>query len=256
MLTPFDYFTAASRTTFVAGTAVRLAVQDMKRQLVELAADMLEAAPEDLVVEDGRVAVQGAPAVSLGFGEVVRRSGRGNVIGDGFFGPTTHLDVETGQGRASAQWHPAAVSCEVEVDVETGRYEVTQLHAAVYVGKAINPTFCELQVEGSVLFGLGQAMFEELVLDDGGQALNVNLSEYMIPSLLDMPGRLTVHIMETPDATEVHGIGETATPPIRPAIGNAVSRAVGLRMRDLPITPERVLRALHETAAAATGGPP
>jgi CO/xanthine dehydrogenase Mo-binding subunit len=250
MVTPFDHFTAASRTTFVMGTAVALAVRDMKRQVIDLAADLLEVAPEDLVADSGRVSVQGSPQFSLGYGEVVRKSGRGNILAQGFFGPTTHLDVETGQGRASSQWHPAAVSCEVEVDIETGKYEVVQLHAAVYVGRAINPTFCELQVEGSVLFGLGQAMFEEVAFDNG-QIINLNLSDYMIPSVLDMPGRLSVHIMEDEGAEEIHGIGETATPPIRPAIGNAISRALGVPMRDLPITPERVLRAIHTTAVSS-----
>jgi CO/xanthine dehydrogenase Mo-binding subunit len=245
MVTPYDHFTAASRTTFVMGTAVRNAVDDVKRQLLDITSDLLEVAREDLVAADGRIQVRGAPNHSLSFGDVVRRAKRGNVIGNGFFGPTTSLDLETGQGNGSTQWHPAAVSCEVEIDTETGKYEVTQLHAAVYVGRMINPTFCELQVEGSVLFGLGQALFEELAYDSDGRPLNLNLSDYMIPSFLDMPTNLTVHVLESPGAKEVHGIGETAVPPIRPAIGNAISRALGVRIRDLPITPERVLRALQ-----------
>ena len=250
MLTPYDHFTAASRTTFVMGTAIQLAVREIKRQLIEVASELLEAAEEDLIAVNGRVEVKGAPQRSLGYGEVVRMARRGNIIGHGFFGPTTNLDLETGQGKGSTQWHPAAVGCEVEIDTETGKYEVTQLHAAVYVGRMINPRFCELQVEGSILFGLGQALFEELSFDADGRPANLNLSDYMIPSFLDMPTRMSVHILETPGATEVHGIGETAVPPIRPAIGNAISRGIGVRMRDLPITPERVLRALHESTAS------
>lgn len=246
MVTPYDHFTAASRTTFVMGRAVKLAVQDIKRQLIEISSELLEVAGEDLMTVGGRIQVRGAPEQSFSFGEVVRRAKRGNVIGNGFFGPTTHLDLETGQGKGSTQWHPAAVSCEVEVDIETGKYEVRQLHAAVYVGRMINPTFCELQVEGSIIFGLGQALFEELAYDTDGRPLNLNLSDYMIPSFLDLPRNMTVFVLETPGAEDVHGIGETAVPPIRPAIGNAISRAVGQRMRDLPITPERVLRALLE----------
>jgi CO/xanthine dehydrogenase Mo-binding subunit len=169
-------------------------------------------------------------------------------VGNGYFGPTTHLDLETGQGIGSIQWHPAAVSAEVEVDTETGNYEVTQLHAAVYVGRMINPRFCELQVEGSMLFGLGQALFEELDFDSDGRPTNLNLSDYMIPSFLDMPKRMSVFILESPMATEVHGIGETAVPPIRPAIGNAVSRAIGASLRSLPIKPQDVLAALEENS--------
>lgn len=246
MITPFDHFTAASRTTFVMGTAVRYAVQDVKRQLIELAADLLEVAQEDLEAADGRVMVKGAPARSLGYGEVVRKAVRGNIVGQGFFGPRTRLDLETGQGIGSIQWHPAAVSCEVAVDTETGKYEVTQLHASLYVGRMINPTFCELQVEGSILFGLGQALFEELSFDTDGRVTNLNLSDYMIPSFLDMPRKMSVHVLEVPGSTEIHGIGESAVPPVRPAIGNAVSRAIGVSLVDLPITPERVLRALRE----------
>jgi CO/xanthine dehydrogenase Mo-binding subunit len=250
MVTPFDHFTAASRTTFVMGNAVRLAVQDIKQQLLQIGSDLLEVAEEDLEITGGRIQVKGTSQRSLGFGEAVRKSWRGNLIGQGFFGPRTHLDLETGQGIGSIQWHPAAVACEVEVDTETGKYEVTQLHASLYVGRMINPRFCELQVEGSVLFGLGQALFEEMIFDDDGRVMNLNLSDYMIPSFLDMPTKLSVHILETPGAKDVHGIGETGVPPIRPAIGNAISRAIGVRIRELPITPERILRAIHENGGA------
>jgi CO/xanthine dehydrogenase Mo-binding subunit len=252
--TPFDHMTAASRTTFTMGTAIRLAVRDVKEQIVDLAADLLEVAREDLVLEDARVQVRGAPERSMGFGEVVRRAQRGNLLGHGFFGPTTHLDLETGQGKGSVQWHPAVVACEVEVDTETGSYQVTRLHAGLYVGRMINPRLCELQVEGSILFGLGQAMFEELVCDNG-RITNPNLGDYMIPSFEDVPRELSVHVLEVEDATEVHGIGETAVPPIRPAIGNAVSRAVGSMILELPITPERVLRALGANEQLTAGSP-
>ncbi|MBI4492054.1 MAG: xanthine dehydrogenase family protein [Chloroflexi bacterium] len=245
-VTPFDHMTAASRTTFTMGTAVRYAVQDVKRQLLELGADLLEVSRDDVVLEDGRVKVRGAPDRSLGYGDVVRRALRGNLLGHGYFGPTTHLDLETGQGKGSAQWHPAVVTCEVEVDTETGKVEVTRLHACLYVGRAINPRFCELQVEGSALFGLGQALFEEVVLDTDGRIANPNLSDYMIPSFEDVPHELTTYVLESAHTKEVHGIGETAVPPIRPAIGNAVNRALGTRIFDLPLTPERVLRALQE----------
>ena len=138
------------------------------------------------------------------------------------------------------------IACEVEVDTETGIVKVKRLHAELYVGRVINPLLCDLQVEGSVLFGLGQSLFEELVFDTDGRITNPNLSDYMIPSFEDTPPELTVHLLEPAGVTEVHGIGETALPPIRPAIGNAVSRAIGVRLFDLPITPERVLRALQE----------
>ena len=254
-VTPFDTMTAASRSTYCMGTAIRYAVRDLKQQLVSLAAQQLEAAPGDLALEDGRVFVRDAPTRSVSYGEVLRRVRRGTLTGEGTFVADTRqpLDLETGQGAGSAQWHPAVVACEVVVDAETGKVEVSRLHAGLYVGRAINPRMCELQIEGSALFGLGQALFEELLFDTNGRVTNPNLSDYMIPSFEDVPTRLTVHLLEPEDATEVHGIGETALPPIRPAIGNAICRAIGTRIYSLPLTPEKILRALREREQAETG---
>lgn len=197
--------------------------------------------------------VRGAPDRSVSYADVIRLSKRTNIVGQGTFianygpdGSEVVMDSETGQGYGSAEWHPAVVSCEVEVDVETGRVEVTRLHAELYVGRVINPRLCELQVEGAALFGLGQSLFEELVFDTDGRITNANLSDYMIPSFNDVPQELTVHLLEPEGVTEVHGIGETALPPIRPAIGNAICRALGVRIFELPITPEKVLRALQK----------
>jgi CO/xanthine dehydrogenase Mo-binding subunit len=103
-----------------------------------------------------------------------------------------------------------------------------------------------LQVQGATTFGLGQVLFEELAVDTNGTISNPNLSDYMIPSFEDVPAQLTVHLLEPHGVTDVHGIGETAIPPARPAIGNAISRAVGIHFLDLPITPEKILRALEQ----------
>jgi len=133
----------------------------------------------------------------------------------------------------------------VTIDTETGRVTVDRLHLALYVGRMINPTQCELQVRGAALFGLGQALFEDLVVDPSGVALTTNLADYSIPAFPDVPVGFDETILETPDSTHAHGIGETALPPVPPAVGNAIARAIGVRLRDLPLTPERVLAALH-----------
>jgi CO/xanthine dehydrogenase Mo-binding subunit len=198
--------------------------------------------------------VRGAPDRSLSYGEIVRRSRHGTLTGEGtFVAETAGMNPETGQGPGSAQWHPAVVACEVEVDAETGKVEIVHLHAGLYAGRLINPRMCEMQVEGSVLFGLGQDLFEEVLFDTDGRLANPNLSDYMIPSFEDVPHRFTVHLLEPEGATEVHGIGETALPPARPAIGNAICRAIGVRLFDLPLTPEKILRALKEREARAAG---
>jgi CO/xanthine dehydrogenase Mo-binding subunit len=253
VFTPFDLMTAASRATFCMGTAIRKAVEDVKDQLRDIAAAHLEANTEDLVLQDGKIMVRGVAGKSLSYVDAIRMSKANNLLGHGVFisgsgpdGSPVVMDFETGQGYGSAEWHPAVVVCEVEVDMETGQVTVPRIHAELYAGKIINPRLCELQIEGATTFGLGQVLFEELVQDTNGSISNPNLSDYMIPSFQDVPAQLTVHMLEPHGVTDVHGVGETAIPPARPAIGNAISRAVGFHFLDLPITPEKVLRALEK----------
>jgi CO/xanthine dehydrogenase Mo-binding subunit len=235
------------------GNAIREAVKDIREQLLNIAAARLEAARDDLLLQDGKVMVRGVAGKSLSYVDAIRLSKANNLLGHGVFvsgsgpdGSPVVMDFETGQGYGSAEWHPAVVACEVEVDTETGRVKVPKLHAELYAGKIINPQLCQLQIEGASLMGLGQILFEELVQDTNGSITNPNLSDYMIPSFEDAPAVLTVHLLEPHGVTEVHGIGETTVPPLRPAIGNAISRAVGHHFLDLPITAEKILRALAE----------
>ena len=249
-VTPYDQMTAASRTTNVMGRAIRSAVRDVKAQLVALAADRFEIAPGDLLVEDGRVSVRGSADRSLTFAALIRGARAGNLLATGRHQSTIGLDTETGQGVGSPQWHSGVCSCEVEVDEETGRVTIFALHVGVYVGRMINPTQCELQVDGAKLFGLGQALFEELLWDEDGVLLNRNLADYMIPSILDVPERLADQILETPGTIDVHGIGETPLPAIAPAVANAIADATGVRLTTLPMTPEKLLRAIRERGSA------
>src|SRR5215467_484774 len=251
--TPFDLMTAASRATFCMGTAIRRGVQQVKEQLLEAAATQLEAAKEDLVLQNGKIVVRGSAGKMVSYVDAIRFTKANNLLGHGVFvsgsgpdGSPVVMDFETGQGYGSAEWHPAVVVCEVEVDTETGQVKVLRLHAEMYAGKVINPLLSELQVQGATTFGLGQVLFEELAVDTNGSITNPNLSDYMIPSFEDVPAQLTVHLLEPHGVTDVHGIGETAIPPARPAIGNAISRAVGIHFLDLPITAEKVLRALEQ----------
>lgn len=175
----------------------------------------LEAAVRDLRESGGR----------RGFGEIVNEGG---------------LDPDTGQGIASTHWHQGAAAAEVRVDEETGKVEVVRLHTSVYAGRVVNRPAAELQNEGSMIVGLGTTLFEEVVVADGA-VVNTNLSDYSVPSFADMPGRLTQELLER-DGAEIHGLGETAVPPLPAAIGNAVA-SLGIPVTDLPLTPERVLEA-------------
>ena len=151
------------------------------------------------------------------------------------------LDPDTGQGIASTHWHQGAAAANVSVDEETGRVSVEHLHAAVYAGRVVDRAGAELQNEGSMIMGLGTALFEGIEHADG-QITNANLSDYNVPAAGDLPGRLTHDLIER-EGADPHGLGETALPPVPAAIGNALA-SLGLRLTELPMTAERVLQAV------------
>jgi CO/xanthine dehydrogenase Mo-binding subunit len=177
----------------------------------------------------------------------LRRDGRRGV---GEFANDGGLDPDTGQGIGSSHWHQGAAAAEVRVDEETGRVEVVRAHAAVYAGRVVNRPGAELQNEGSMTMGLGTALLEGVLFADG-QVTNANLSDYQIPSILDLPEALTHELVERPGA-EVHGLGETAVPPVPAAIGNALG-SLGLHVTELPITAEAVLAAVDRRDAPKSG---
>jgi CO/xanthine dehydrogenase Mo-binding subunit len=166
-------------------------------------------------------------------------------IGRGFVSNEGGLDPDTGQGIASSHWHQGAASAQVEVDTETGLIDVTTLYASSYAGRVVNRAGAELQNEGSMIMALGSALFEEIQYNEG-QMANPNLSDYNIASAMDCAS-ISHRVMEIPGA-EVHGLGETAVPPVPPAIGNAVA-SLGYHPRRLPMTPERILASRDEDTA-------
>ena len=185
--------------------------------------------------------VRGVPEARLTFGEIVKRSRRGNLLASGTAASEGHLDPETGQGVATNRFFQAACAAQVSVDLATGQVTLERLNLQTYAGKVVNPALAELQSEGNVAFGIGQALQEEIVLD-AGQVQNATLADYMIPSLLDLPRHLEVGHLE--DSGVIHGLGESGSPVVPAAIGNAIFNACGARIREVPITPEKVLRAL------------
>jgi CO/xanthine dehydrogenase Mo-binding subunit len=156
------------------------------------------------------------------------------------------MDPETGQGISTPHWHQGAGAVDVEVDVETGRVSVLRYSAASFAGRVVNPRMAQLQNDGNVIYGLGPTLMEEIVFDEG-QVTNANLSEYMIPSIRDIPDELVSTCIES-STGEMHGIGEMTLPPVAPAVAGAIEDAIGVRIRDLPITAEKILRALKEKA--------
>src|SRR4029450_5412854 len=136
---------------------------------------------------------------------------RHGTVGNGVVANEGGLDPDTGQGVASSHWHQGAASAHVEVDPETGLIEIKKLYASSYAGRVVNPAGAELQNEGSMIMALGSALFEEVQYVDG-QMANPTLSDYNIASALDCAA-ISHRVMELPGA-EVHGLGETAVPPV------------------------------------------
>jgi CO/xanthine dehydrogenase Mo-binding subunit len=213
-----------------------------------------------VAIDGDRVVRGSSPAASRSFAEIAASAEDGRIATTGCYETSGVLDPETGQGVAAAHWHQAAAAAEVEVDLETGSVEVVRYHTVVYAGRVVNPVQAELQTEGNIAFGIGQALFEEMQFDSG-QLTNANLSEYMVPSMLDMPPMSLQFLEDGDEDPEIHGLGETALPAVAPAVGNAVARAIGRRITTLPLTPEKILRAVRSNAvldgnqAAAAGRP-
>jgi CO/xanthine dehydrogenase Mo-binding subunit len=180
-----------------------------------------------------------------------RRFGKntGNLVGSGSFTASYDTpDAETGQSKDIAVfWMIEGVGAEVEVDTETGKVRVLRLVNVADVGKALNPLLASTQISGGALLQFGYAMSEEMRFD-GGQLVNAGLGQYKVPTLLDVPRSIEVSLVEVPHRKGPYGakgLGETGTLAVTAAIGNAVFDALGVQVREVPLTPERVLRALR-----------
>ena len=252
-VTPYDTITAGSRSTYHMGNAVRLAAAKVKAQLCDVVAAKLEVDPEDLTAGKGRIYVRGLEERGMSVGEIflAKFGSLGTTLAaEAVCQPTAaHMDPETGQSeKCTEYWFPSATSAEVEVDTETGQVTVLQLYSVGDTGTAINPRHCEQQLQGAALMHLGLTMFEEMIFDEG-QLINGSLLDYQVASIKDMPQWVRPIVVQVPHEDGpfgAKGAGETGALTVAPAIANAIEDAVGVRIRDLPITPERVLRALAD----------
>jgi 4-hydroxybenzoyl-CoA reductase subunit alpha len=250
-LSPVDEGAFASRVTFVAGNAVKLAAADAKLQLLEKTADLLEVHKDDLQVRDGQIFVAGKPDLGMTVGEAVtaimKADRGGNILGRGNYAPDVEkLNPETGAGNISGAYSFGAQAAEVDVDLRTGRVNVLRMTAAIDCGKPLNPMAVEGQMEGSIAMGLGWALSEDFVRVEG-RTLNASFLDYHIPRTENMPP-MEIILVETQDPLGpfgAKGMSEGSMLPTAPAIVNAVEDAIGVRITDLPITPEKILRALE-----------
>ena len=255
---PWDVGVHASRTTFIAGNAALLAARDVKRQLLDLGALQLDEPVEALEVDDGFVVVRAAPQRRIAYDRVVRaghfREGGRILIGQAFYDPPTQMLDKDFRGNVSVTYGFAAQAALVEVEEATGKIEVVRVASAHDVGRALNPVGCEGQIEGGIHMGLGYCLTEELKLREG-RVLNPGFLDYKLLTAPDMP-EILITLIETVDEAGpfgAKGLGEAGTIPISAAVANAVKDAVGVRLTALPMTPERVYRALRERDS---GSPP
>lgn len=237
---PYNGGTGGSKTTYALGAAVLAAARDARNQILTTAADMLEAASTDLDIEGDRVVVHGAPGKSVTLKQIADASMR-------FAG---QYEPVYGRGRSANRVSSPMYTvhlARVAVDPETGEVRVLDYAAIQDVGFAINPALVEGQIHGGITQGLGWALFENLVYDENGQLLTSNLMDYALPHSYDVPN-IQVDLVEIPSDLGpfgAKGVGEPPVVPVGATIANAVCDAIGARMTQLPITPERVLNTLR-----------
>ncbi len=253
-LTPWDYGPGASRSTYIVGNAVQKAAAQAKQILFEVAAEDFNTAPHGLVARDGYIYVRNFPERKIAISRVAAKAQKEKgrpAFGAASYNPsTTTLDKDTGHGKPFGAYVFATQIADVEVDTETGEVEVLKITAVHDCGKAINPLLAEAQVEGGVVMGLGFGVMEKMVVEHG-RVKNPQLTDYVVPTAMDAPPIIT-KLVERPEPTGpfgAKGIGEPSLLPTAPAIVNAIQDAVGVRIRELPVTPEKVLKAIKEMEA-------
>jgi CO/xanthine dehydrogenase Mo-binding subunit len=226
--------------TYTVGRAVQRAAEQARERLLEVAASELEIAPEDLEIVDGAVRPVGSPDRARPIAEIASK-----VLTFG----SKYAPVEGYAGVAQTSRAPGAAAhlSHVRVDRETG--EVTLLHHVVAqdVGRALNPALVAGQLLGGATQGFGWALLEQLAYDDGGQLRTGSFVEYAMPTIDGIPP-IDVEIVEVPAPDGPYGakgVGEPPVVAVPAAVANAIAAAVGVRLRELPMTPERVWRALN-----------
>ena len=236
---PYSGLSAGSKTTYTVGSAVLAAARDARLQVFAIAAEMLEAAAGDMELRDGKVLVKGVPEKFITLQQIASNTMR--------FGAP--YEPVLGRGRSANRVSSpmfAAHVAKVAVDAETGKVRVLDYVAAQDVGRAINPAEVEGQIHGGVVQGIGWALFEGMLYDEDGQLITSTLMDYALPHSQDVP-TITPLLVEVPSELGpfgAKGVGEPPVVPVAAAIANAIRDAVGVRMEQIPMTPERVFAAM------------
>jgi CO/xanthine dehydrogenase Mo-binding subunit len=254
---PYDTGSIASRTTFDAGNAARLAAEDVRAQMIEVAAETWGCAQSDVLYQGGRASRVSDPEAELPFEALVGISmyaRKGPFLGHGRWIGETPFEEKVGEGYPEGPyptWAYGTHVVEVEVDPDTGQTKVLNFTACHDVGRALNPKGLEGQVEGGVVQGIGYGLYEEMIMRDG-VLQNPNMVDYKIPTSLDVP-RIESSFVEVPDAKGpfgAKGIGEHPILGPAPALINAIEDATGVALREIPASVERLYYAMREAREA------
>ena len=245
--TPYDPATNASSSMVVMGLCVQRAAQDVKRQLLRAASKALNERVGNLFLKAGKVHSRRGKKIS--YNAVIAKyfgANAGEIIGKG-----SYQDLKSAKAVLGSQttfWETSWGGAEVKVDRDTGEIKVLKYVSVADVGRAIHPIQCEGQDQGAVMFAIGHTLSEEMVYKDG-QLVNPNLVDYRVPNFGDLPDQFETILLENrngPGPYSSKGMGEGGLLPVASAVGNAVYNAVGVRLFDLPLTPERVWRAIRD----------
>jgi CO/xanthine dehydrogenase Mo-binding subunit len=250
--------TFASRATHRVGNAVIQAAEEARKIMLEVASDELEVSPEDLETDgEGNIRVKGSPDRSINIVDLALAAhfkyGR-TIAGRGMFmKPKSDVDPETGKMDPDSTEAHACTVAEVEVDTETGEVTVLSLKSAYEIGRQVNPALVEGQIRGGSVMGMAHALYESThPYYPKVDHMPTGFSEYVLPGPMELPEVESV-VLEYPSVNGpygVKGLGEmTANSPI-PAIANAITDAIGVRITEIPITPEKIIRALEELEGA------
>ncbi|HWR83147.1 MAG TPA: molybdopterin cofactor-binding domain-containing protein, partial [Candidatus Deferrimicrobium sp.] len=252
-LTPVDLGSYSSRVTFMVGNACKMAVEKLRDEIAGSVAkergwpaESIQFRDTRLTTADGRLDMTWDEAVEIAL------AGRGSIIQSGYYiTPKMGGDFKGAGAGLSPAYSFGAFISEVQVNPDSGEVKVVKVWGAHDCGRALNPLAVEGQIEGCIHMGLGQAAYEEVVFYNG-QIVNANLTDYHVPSALDTP-EMDVTIIESHDSEGPFGAkeaGEGPIHPVLPSIGNAIFDAVGIRMFELPITPDKVLAKLNEKVSS------
>jgi 4-hydroxybenzoyl-CoA reductase subunit alpha len=252
--TPFDTGSFASRVTFISGNATILAARDAKKQILDVVAQEIQLNADDLDIKAEEVIHRQNKKVLMSFDKALELCYSFNygkqIIGRGSYNPkTTPIDFRTGEGNVSGSYGFEAQIAEVEVNKDTGEVTILHMWDAHDIGKAINPQSVEGQIEGSLAMGIGYTFLENLHFDKKGRPANGNFANYRLPRTMGMPPMTSI-LIETNDPEGpfgAKGMGEASLLPTSAAIANAIEDAIGVRIKELPITPEKIIKALKET---------